>query len=160
MTGYGTNPTARVDPEVGVELPSAPPGRVVYMNAAAERQVKGGNALRIVNNRLVATDPQACAAITKAIDEVATDESVADPVGLYQLTRTVALDENPHLADAHKYLGKRLSVCPAVRQPTLLVSLDLAHVSRLMLALVVALAVVRRSSAKSPRPARPRSPSA
>jgi len=51
------------------------------MNAAAERQVKAGNALRIVNNRLVPTDPRACATIAKAIDEVATNESGARPYG-------------------------------------------------------------------------------
>ena len=27
-------------------------GRVVYMNAAAERQIRTGNSIRIVNNRL------------------------------------------------------------------------------------------------------------
>ena len=51
------------------------------MNAAAERQVKAGNALRIVNNRLVPTDPRACATIAKAIDEVATNETEARPYG-------------------------------------------------------------------------------
>jgi len=49
-------------------------GRIVYMNAAAERQVKTGNALRIVGNRLVATDPEARIALVKATDEVAKDE--------------------------------------------------------------------------------------
>jgi PAS domain-containing protein len=38
-------------------------GRVVYMNAAAELQVKAGNALRILNNRLIPTDPQTRTAI-------------------------------------------------------------------------------------------------
>jgi DNA-binding CsgD family transcriptional regulator/PAS domain-containing protein len=56
-------------------------GRVVYMNAAAERQVKAGNALRLVNNRLIPTDPQARATIAKAIDVVATDETEAGPGG-------------------------------------------------------------------------------
>ena len=49
-------------------------GRIVYMNAAAERQIKTGNALRIVGNRLVATDPEARIALVKATDEVAKDE--------------------------------------------------------------------------------------
>jgi DNA-binding CsgD family transcriptional regulator/PAS domain-containing protein len=56
-------------------------GRVVYMNAAAERQVKSGNALRIVDNRLSPTNLQARATIAKAIDEVATDETDAGPSG-------------------------------------------------------------------------------
>ena len=50
-------------------------GRVVYMNAAAERQVKAGNALRIVNNRLLPTDPETCTIMAKAIDRVAKDET-------------------------------------------------------------------------------------
>ena len=56
-------------------------GRVVYMNAAAERQVKTGDAIRIVNNRIFPNDPETCAAIAKAIDEVATDETDAGPAG-------------------------------------------------------------------------------
>jgi DNA-binding CsgD family transcriptional regulator/PAS domain-containing protein len=56
-------------------------GRVVYMNAAAERQVKAGHALRIVDNRIFPTDPQACTAIAKAIDEVARNETDAGPAG-------------------------------------------------------------------------------
>jgi DNA-binding CsgD family transcriptional regulator len=50
-------------------------GRVVYMNATAERQIKTGNALRIVNNRLFPTDPKAREALTRAIDDVAKDEN-------------------------------------------------------------------------------------
>ncbi len=56
-------------------------GRVVYMNATAERQVKSGSALGIVNNRLLPTDAQACSAMTKAIDEMATDETDVGPAG-------------------------------------------------------------------------------
>ncbi len=55
--------------------------RVVYMNAAAERQVKSGSALRIVDNRLSPTNLKARAAVAKAIDEAAIDETVAGPVG-------------------------------------------------------------------------------
>ena len=58
----------------GVYL-TARDGRVVYMNKAAERQIKTGNALRIVNNRLFATDPTVRATLTKAIEEVARDET-------------------------------------------------------------------------------------
>jgi DNA-binding CsgD family transcriptional regulator len=49
-------------------------GRVVYMNAAAERQVKAGNALRVVGNRLLAADIAARDALARAIDDVPRDE--------------------------------------------------------------------------------------
>jgi DNA-binding CsgD family transcriptional regulator len=42
-------------------------GRVVHSNAAADRQVKTGNALRIVNNRLSPIDPPARAALLAAL---------------------------------------------------------------------------------------------
>ena len=48
-------------------------GRVVYMNAAAAQQIKTGNALRIVNNRLLATDLQARQALARATDETASE---------------------------------------------------------------------------------------
>jgi DNA-binding CsgD family transcriptional regulator len=48
--------------------------RVVYMNAAAERQIRTGNSIRIVNNRLFPTDPATRAALSKAIDEAARDD--------------------------------------------------------------------------------------
>jgi DNA-binding CsgD family transcriptional regulator len=44
-------------------------GRVVYLNAAAERRLKVGNALRTANGRLVPTDPAARDALAKAIAE-------------------------------------------------------------------------------------------
>jgi DNA-binding CsgD family transcriptional regulator/PAS domain-containing protein len=50
-------------------------GRVVYMNAAAERQVKRSNAIRLVNNRLSPVDPQARALLGKTIDDAARDET-------------------------------------------------------------------------------------
>jgi DNA-binding CsgD family transcriptional regulator/PAS domain-containing protein len=52
----------------GVYL-TAHDGRVVYMNAAAERQVKTGNSIRIVDNRVFPCDPATRAALSKAIDE-------------------------------------------------------------------------------------------
>jgi DNA-binding CsgD family transcriptional regulator len=52
----------------GVYL-TARDGRVVYMNAAAERQVKTGNSIRIVNNRIFPSDASTRAALLKAIDE-------------------------------------------------------------------------------------------
>jgi len=56
-------------------------GRVVYMNAAAERQVKKGNALRIVSNQLLPTDPEARIVIANAIDRVAKDENETGATG-------------------------------------------------------------------------------
>jgi DNA-binding CsgD family transcriptional regulator len=49
-------------------------GRVVYMNAAAERQIRTGNSIRIVNNRIFPADPVARAALSKAIDEASRDD--------------------------------------------------------------------------------------
>jgi DNA-binding CsgD family transcriptional regulator len=48
-------------------------GRVVYMNAAAERQVKTGTSIRIVNNRISPTDPATRATLSKAIDKASRD---------------------------------------------------------------------------------------
>jgi DNA-binding CsgD family transcriptional regulator/PAS domain-containing protein len=53
-------------------------GRVVYMNAAAVRQVRIGTSIRIVNNRIVAADPAARAALSKAIEKAADDDADAD----------------------------------------------------------------------------------
>jgi DNA-binding CsgD family transcriptional regulator/PAS domain-containing protein len=53
-------------------------GRVVYMNAAAERQVRTGNSIRIVNNRIFPADPAARAALSKAIDEASRDNIEKD----------------------------------------------------------------------------------
>ena len=49
-------------------------GRVVYMNAAAERQIRSGNSVRIVNNRLSPTDGAARAALAKAIEHAGCDD--------------------------------------------------------------------------------------
>jgi len=49
-------------------------GRLVYMNAAAEQQVKTGNALRIVSNRLVANDLQARQALARATEETVSEK--------------------------------------------------------------------------------------
>ena len=64
----------------GVYL-TAQGGRVVYMNTAAERQIKSGSALGITNNRLSPTDPQARSTLAKAIDDVARDETDAGTAG-------------------------------------------------------------------------------
>jgi DNA-binding CsgD family transcriptional regulator/PAS domain-containing protein len=57
---------------------TAPDGRVVYMNAAAERQIRTGNSLRVVNNRIFPTDPAARAALSKAIDAASRDDIDVD----------------------------------------------------------------------------------
>ena len=57
-------------------------GRVVYMNEAAERQVKAGTAIRILNNRLDPVDPAARAVLSKAIDEAARDDDDGDPASI------------------------------------------------------------------------------
>lgn len=48
-------------------------GHIVYMNAAAERQVKSGTAMRLVNNRLCPVHPAARAALTQAIQDSGRD---------------------------------------------------------------------------------------
>lgn len=50
-------------------------GRVVYMNATAERQIKLGNSIRIVNNRISPTDPDTRAALSMAIDKASRGDS-------------------------------------------------------------------------------------
>jgi DNA-binding CsgD family transcriptional regulator len=52
---------------------TASDGQVVYMNAAAERQAKSSNAIRIVNNRLSPIHPGARAAMDLAIRSTAQD---------------------------------------------------------------------------------------
>src|SRR5690349_22332909 len=61
----------------GVYL-TARDGRVVYMNAAAERQIKTGKSIRIVNNRVSPTDPATREALSKAIDKAARDDADRD----------------------------------------------------------------------------------
>lgn len=51
----------------GVYL-TARDGHVVYMNAAAERQVKAGDAVRVTNNRLSPVDPDARLALKASIE--------------------------------------------------------------------------------------------
>jgi len=53
---------------------TASDGRVVYMNAAAERQIKVGKSIRIVSDRLSPTDPGARAALSKAIEQASRDD--------------------------------------------------------------------------------------
>ena len=49
-------------------------GRVVYMNAAAERQIRTGTSVRIVKNRIFPTDAAARAALSRAIESAARDD--------------------------------------------------------------------------------------
>ncbi|MBP2562145.1 DNA-binding CsgD family transcriptional regulator [Neorhizobium galegae] len=49
-------------------------GRVVYMNAAAERQIRTGNSIRIINNRLSPIDRAARAALSRAIEQAGSDD--------------------------------------------------------------------------------------
>jgi len=85
-------------------------GRSVYMNRAAEHQVKTSNALRIVNNRLTAVDCLAHAGLAKAIAEATTDEAETPSGGI-----TLALpgDDNMGLVATILPLsrGERRSVC-------------------------------------------------
>ncbi len=53
-------------------------GRVVYMNAAAERQIRTGDSLRIVNNRLSPVDPAARALLANAIEQAGRDDIEMD----------------------------------------------------------------------------------
>ncbi|WP_348689419.1 helix-turn-helix transcriptional regulator [Acidovorax soli] len=51
-------------------------GHVVYLNHAAECQIKMGNAIHLVNNRIVPTDLAARNALAKAMKEAARDDAV------------------------------------------------------------------------------------
>lgn len=53
-------------------------GHVVYMNHAAERQIRAGNSIRLVNNRISPTDSAARAALSKAIEAAARDDADMD----------------------------------------------------------------------------------
>ena len=50
-------------------------GRIVYMNRAAERQVRTSNAIRVANNHLSPIDHKARLALDRAIDEATGDEA-------------------------------------------------------------------------------------
>ena len=57
-------------------------GRVVFMNSAAEKQVKAGNALRIENDHLAPVDRAARLAMSKAIAEAMDDEAATSAGGI------------------------------------------------------------------------------
>lgn len=48
-------------------LLTADDGKVIYMNAAAKRQIDAGKAIRLVNNRLEPTDPKAARAFAAVL---------------------------------------------------------------------------------------------
>lgn len=53
-------------------------GHVVYMNPAAERQIRTGHSVRLVNNQICPTDPRARAALSKAIEAAMRDDADRD----------------------------------------------------------------------------------
>jgi len=59
-------------------------GRIVYMNRSAEKQLRTGNALRIVNNRIEPVRQDVRAILSKAITDAIGDET-AVPGGGYQV---------------------------------------------------------------------------
>jgi len=63
-------------------------GHVVYMNPAAERQVRDGRSIRLVNQRLSPTDASARAAMSEAISTASRMEAEAD-----MSARTVAMPD-------------------------------------------------------------------
>jgi DNA-binding CsgD family transcriptional regulator len=87
-------------------------GRVIYMNRAAEHQVKTSNALRIDNNRLAPVDRAARVAMSQAIDEAIADET-ATPTG--GMTLALPDGENAGLVATILPLtrGKRQNLCGA-----------------------------------------------
>jgi DNA-binding CsgD family transcriptional regulator len=57
-------------------------GRVVYMNSAAEHQIKTGNALRIINSRLAPVSHATRAAMSTAIVTAIADEAAKSTSGI------------------------------------------------------------------------------
>ena len=85
-------------------------GRVVYMNRAAERQVKTSYALRIVNNRLSPTDHGARAALGKALAEATVDESDA-PSGAITLALPATVEQGLVATILPLNRGERHDLC-------------------------------------------------
>jgi DNA-binding CsgD family transcriptional regulator len=87
-------------------------GRVVFMNRAAEHQVKTSNALRIANNRLAPVDRAARLAMSNAIAEAITDEAETPTSGM---TMALPGGEDKGLVAAILPLnrGERRNVCGA-----------------------------------------------
>jgi DNA-binding CsgD family transcriptional regulator/PAS domain-containing protein len=87
-------------------------GRVIYLNRAAEHQVRVGEALRIENDRLAPADQAAHLALTKAIAAAMADEAEASGGGI-----TVALPAKTGSGLVATVLpltrGERRNVCGA-----------------------------------------------
>ena len=56
--------------------------RIVFLNRAAERQIKTGNVLRIVNNRLSTVSHTSRALLRRALAEAIADETAAPSIGI------------------------------------------------------------------------------
>ena len=56
-------------------------GRIIYMNQAAERQIKNSNVIRIENNRLAPIDRVTRAALARAIDDAIAEEAATPDAG-------------------------------------------------------------------------------
>ena len=56
--------------------------RIVFLNRAAERQIKTGNVLRIVNNRLSTVSHTSRALLRRALAEAIADEAAAPSIGI------------------------------------------------------------------------------
>lgn len=77
-------------------------GRVVHMNAAAERQVRKNGSIGVVNNRLRPADPAARAALSKAIEEASRGD-----INIDARKHSVAL---PHANGSAGYVATLLPV--------------------------------------------------
>jgi DNA-binding CsgD family transcriptional regulator len=86
--------------------------RVVFMNRMAECQVKTSNALRLENNRLVAVDRTARAALAKALAETISDEAETSDGGF-----TLAIPQGEQAGFVATILplagGERRNICGA-----------------------------------------------
>ena len=87
-------------------------GRIIYMNPAAERQVRTSNALRVEHDRLAPVDRTARAAMSKALAEAMTDEA-GTPTG--GITLALPAGENTGLVATILPLtrGERQNICGA-----------------------------------------------
>jgi DNA-binding CsgD family transcriptional regulator/PAS domain-containing protein len=56
-------------------------GRIIYMNRAAEQQIRNGNILRMENSRLTPIDRVARTALAKAIDDAIAEETATPDTG-------------------------------------------------------------------------------
>jgi DNA-binding NarL/FixJ family response regulator len=87
-------------------------GRVVFMNRAAEHQVKTSNAIRVENSQLIPADRSARTALAKAIDEAIADKSEKSYGGF-----TLAIPEGRNAGLVATILpltrGERQNICGA-----------------------------------------------